>query len=126
GDAKGATFSQVDGDACCQIITQTGEFVEFMQLQFAPGVILGDVIEKYGEPDLIDGDQYSSDQYMVILFYEDVPMLIYVYLPDAETALSEESDVIGVVYLTTDLIEQFAAASPLAEWEGYESFDYYL
>lgn len=126
GDAKGATFSQVDGDACCQIITQTGEFVEFMQLQFAPGVILGDVIEKYGEPNLIDGDQYSSDQYMVILFYEDVPMLIYVYLPDAETALSEESDVIGVIYLTTDLIEQFVAASPLAEWEGYESFDYYL
>ncbi|RMG75650.1 MAG: hypothetical protein D6711_06100 [Chloroflexi bacterium] len=126
GEARGASFTQQDGILCCQIISQTGEFVEFIQLQIAPGVTLGEVIEKYGEPDYVDGEPYSSDQYILILFYEETPMLIYAFAPDSESALDGDSEIIGLVYLTDDLMEQFITTSDLAEWQGYESFDFYV
>jgi protein-disulfide isomerase len=120
------SWGQADGDNCCQMATTDGETVAYLILQTTPDMLLGDVLETYDEPDFLIGEIVDSRQGLMILFFREVPMLVYVFVAGELGELSQGSEVIGVAYLTPRLIEDIISQSELFAWQGYQSFIDYV
>jgi hypothetical protein len=126
GPAKGASWRQVDGEPCCDMFTEDGETVDSMLLRLAPDVKLGEVVEAHGDPTYVVGTEVTADQAVMNLFYTEPPMLIYVFVAGRESgALSENSEVIGALYMTSDTMQQLIEANSLYAWQGYQSYATY-
>jgi hypothetical protein len=121
----GAAWAQVDGDNCCQMFTQDGETVSLLVAQTAPLLTFDEVIEAYGEPQYLIGDAVSSDQALVSMYYTDVPMLVYVFVPGEEAEINETREVVGFAYTTPDLMDLLLQTSDLHEWDGTGTFQSY-
>ena len=123
-----AEFQQIDtGASCCQMFSETGEVVDILFLRTAPDVTVGDLIDAKGEPAYLIGSPFSDDQAIINLIYPDIPMVIYAFVPGTTGELTEDSEIIGVLYLKPSDIETlFETSAPgLQEWEGYQSYQYY-
>lgn len=125
--AKVFGFSDGEGPLCCQILSEDGEIVDSLLLLLAPRMTLGEVIDKYGDPTYLLGDEVTEDQALISLIYPDVPMVIYVFVAgSAEGELTEGSDIIGAIYMTEDDMERIINTNSLYEWDGYASFADYI
>lgn len=123
----GAAWSQTGGELCCQMFsTEDGESVEFLIMQTAPAMRLQAVIDTYGEPAYLIGETVSNDQGMFSLFYDDIPMLVYVFVAGENGTISVESEIIGFAYLTTELMTELLETSQLHAWEGLQSYRDYM
>lgn len=116
-----------DGESCCQMFSsEDGEIVNIIFLQRAPVMVLSEVIEVWGDPDYVVGVEFSADQAIMNLFYVDVPMVLYVFLPGTEEGeLTEDSEIIGTLYITPDDINEILETNNLHVWEGYQSYTAY-
>jgi hypothetical protein len=123
-----AEFQQINTNVpCCQMFSEAGELVDIVFLRVAPNVTLGDLIESKGEPSYLIGTPFSDDQAIMNLIYPDIPMVIYAFVEGTSGALSEDSEIIGILYLkSSDMDTLFETSDPgLQEWEGYQTYQYY-
>jgi hypothetical protein len=112
-------FNYEDGPQCCQIYTEDGESVTQILTLMAPEMTLGQVIDKFGEPEYLSGADVSPTQTMVQLVFPDVPLGLLVFGEGIETGeLSADSDVIGAFYLDPADMELLLNAN-LYYWDGY-------
>lgn len=125
-EAKQASWQQVDGEPCCQMLTQDGQTVSVLFLQVAPDMTLSGVIEQYGEPTYVVGNAFTDDQAIMNLIYPEVPMVLYAFVPGAETgSVSETSEIIGVLYLTASDMDLLTKTTNLHAWDGYGAYKAY-
>lgn len=123
-----AEFQQIDSDIpCCQMFTELGDVVNIIFLRTAPDVTLGDLIESKGEPAYLIGSAFSDDQAIMNLIYPDIPMVIYAFVEGTSGSLTEDSEIIGILFLTPDdMTTLFEQSTPgLQAWEGYDTYQYY-
>lgn len=123
-----AEFQQIDtGVPCCQMFSESGDVVDILFLRTTPDITLGELIEAKGEPAYLIGSPFSDEQAIMNLIYPDIPMVIYAFVPGTTGELTEDSEIIGVLYLKASDIETlFETSEPgLQEWEGYQSYQYY-
>lgn len=127
GPAKQATWGSLEGDFCCQMVTIDGETVAFLWLQVAPDNALGELITALGEPAYMTGARYTRDQAYVSLYFPDHLVNVSVFVAGEEDGvLSENSEIIGVEYLSTDRMNEVLTTTPLHAWEGYQSYREYM
>lgn len=119
-------FSDGDANVCCQVYSRDGEVVDSMLFLLAPQMTLGEVIDKYGEPTYLTGEEVAEGQAIVFLVYPDVPIVLYAYVEGATGDLTETSEIIGALYMTESEIQQIIDASQFYEWEGYQAFADYI
>lgn len=116
-------FQVKDGLPCCQIYsTEDGKTVETILTYLAPDqVTVGQLIEKYGEPDYGIGVEATAEEATVALFYPDVPLVAYAFASGLATGeITPDSEVILAVYLTAAGMNQIIAANNLYAWDGYQ------
>lgn len=123
--ARAAEFQPKGGTVCCQIFTQDGESVSVIFLRVAPQVSLGELIEAQGEPSYLVGSQYSEDQAVMNLIFPEKSLVVYAFVPGTAGALSESSEIVGVLYLTPSDMDLLIKTSSLHTWEGYKSYTDY-
>ncbi len=126
GTAVGAQWAGVDGDACCQMISEDGKTVSVVLLQLAPNNTLGDLIEARGEPVYAIGTPVTDDQAIVSLFYPEDSLIVIAFAAGAASGtLSESSEIVGSYYLTPDRMDLIIKTSSLYAWDGYQPFSAY-
>ncbi|MCU0511839.1 MAG: hypothetical protein MUE40_04630 [Anaerolineae bacterium] len=121
-EARLVNFTTSSGSPCCRVYsTLDGRTVGQILTLLAPGqMTLGDIFDKYGEPQYATGADVTSDQALVSLIYPDVPVIVYVFAAGvAEGALTAASEVIGVIYLQPADIDDIVNNTSLYAWEGY-------
>lgn len=125
GGSQSAQWLSPDGTSCCQMISQTGEAVDVLQVRIQPDVTLGQIIETYGDPTYIEGGRYTSTQTLFTIYYTDLPLVLFVFASGNDVALTESSEVIGLVFVSEDVMGSVVDSAMLHAWEGYESLDTY-
>lgn len=119
-EARLINFTDTDGPQCCRVISEDGESVSAILTLLAPQMTLGEVIEKYGEPDYFTGGDVTPDQTLLSVVFEDVPLVIYVFGAGTENGtISADSEVIGSIYVTSDGMQELVQSTSLYNWEGY-------
>jgi hypothetical protein len=124
-EAIGVQWKQTEGDPCCQMISEDGETVSLLFLQTAPDVTIGEMFESQGEPTYAVGNPVTDDQAVVLLVYPEKQMVVLGFVPGKEGELSEDSEVIGIWYITPENMELFTQTNNLHDWEGYQPFSIY-
>jgi hypothetical protein len=121
-----AEFQQIDSSIqCCQIFSESGDLVDIIFLRLAPTRSVGEVIEAQGEPTYLVGSPFSEGQAIMNLVFIDVPMVVYAFIEGMTGELTEESEIIGVLYLTETDMELLLQTTNLHEWEGYGMYEEY-
>ena len=133
GPEEGETTIQVswqqgpDAPGCCQMVTEDGETIALIFLRTAPNHTVGELIDVHGAPDWLTGQEFSEDQAVISLVYQDVAMIIYVFVAGVEEGtLSATSELIGSLYLAPDSVDLLLQTTELHSWEGYGSYKYYM
>lgn len=123
GIAKLATWGEIEGEPCCEMITSDGETVDFLRLLMAPGVTLGEVIDVHGEPNYLIGSEFTNDQALFTLFFMDLPAIVFAHSAGGvDSELTQDSEIVGVQYITTGDMNSVLADAQLNEWAGYQSY----
>jgi hypothetical protein len=123
---KVAEFQQQGGTSCCQMFTdEAGELVKVLFLRVAPTVSLGELFAAQGEPEYLVGSQYADDQAVVNLIYPEKSLVIYAFVAGTEAALSESSEVVGVLYMTPEDMDLLIKTNSLHAWTGYDTYQAY-
>lgn len=126
-DRVGAAWSKTERDLCCQMFSsEDGQTVELILLQISPQATLNSAIEEFGDPDYLTGNTVSDTQGIVSVIYEDTPMYIYVFVAGAGGEINEDSEIIGFVYLTPELMDELIRTSDLHTWDGYATYRDYM
>jgi hypothetical protein len=126
GEAVGASWQPVEGDLCCNVVSEDGDTVSSIFLQLAPTVTLGQLIAERGDPLYVLGTPGTDDQAVVNLYYPDLSMIVFVFVAGATNGqLNESSEVIGIFLTTEDRIQLGIQLSNLYAWDGYQPFSAY-
>lgn len=126
-DARRLDWTDANGPNCCRLYSQDGETVNAILLLTAPVMELGNVIERYGEPTYVVGEESTPDEALMSLIYPDLPLVIYAFVEGATTGeLTPGSDIIGTIYLAESDMEQLLASTNLYEWAGYDTYANYV
>lgn len=124
---RGFRFSANEEQVCCEILSMDGEVVDRLVLQLAPVMILGEALEKYGDPDYLLGDEVSEDQAYMALIWTDVPMIVFAFVAGAaEGELSPTSEIFNLMYVTKVEMQHLVDCASLYVWEGYLSYADYM
>lgn len=116
-----------EGPLCCQMRTSDGETVESILLLLAPDILLGELIDVIGEPTYLTGDVATDDQALMLLLYPEQSIAIYAFVEGPESGvLSETSEIIGSIYMTDDVMDEFLRLTNLYNWDGYQSYADYV
>lgn len=118
--ARLVDFSVKDGLRCCRVYSIDGQTVSSVLTLLAPQMVLGDVIARYGEPQYFVAEGVTDDQALVSVVFSEVPVILYVFAAGlGEGAISENSEVIGAIYLTIEDMQAVLTSSSLYRWRGY-------
>ena len=123
---NGILFQQGNGEPCCQIASQDDGTVASILLQFAPTMSLGEILNVFGEPDYVSGQPFSEKEAVILLFYTQRNMLLYVVVPGVDGQLEESSPIVSAVYATEELLSQAFGATPFDLWKGYLTYNEYM
>ncbi len=123
--AKVADFQQKGGSACCEVITQDGETVNVIFLRVAPTITLGQLVAAQGTPTYLVGSQYTDDQAVMNLIYPEKSAVVYAFVPGTTGALTESSEVVGILYMMPSDMDLLIKTSSLHAWDGYKSYQDY-
>lgn len=127
-DSSLRAFSFSVGEVqCCQIMSRDGEMIDSMFLQLAPVMALGPALDQHGDPDFLLGGEVSEDQAYMALIWNDVPMVVFVFVAGAaEGALSADSEIINLMYMSESEIQPVMDCAKLYLWEGYQPYADYV
>lgn len=120
------TFQRRDGIPCCLLYSTDGQVVNQMLLQLAPTNTLGQVIDALGEPAYFNGTEVDEAQAAAALFYPDLGLVVYAFVPGTEGELTADSEVFAALYLATDDMAEVIGTSTLQAFDGYKPFNDYL
>ncbi|MDX2137664.1 MAG: hypothetical protein SF123_06180 [Chloroflexota bacterium] len=124
--ARGASFRGVGSEVtCCQIYSSEGSTVDLVALQVAPTTTIGQVIEIWGEPDYALGTPFSDGQAVLNLIYEDVPMVVFVFVAGESGSVTTTSEIVAVWYMAPTEMNTLITNNALHRWEGYDTFSAY-
>jgi len=119
-DARLMNFNAGDGAQCCRIFSEDGETISAILTLLAPQMTLGDIIDKYGEPSYLTGDDVTPDQALVSIVYPDANIVLYVFGAGiTEGELTPASEIIGAIYLSAEEMEELLFTTSLYDWEGF-------
>lgn len=119
---KVALWSSEAGSECCNAGSMTGENLDYIQLLIASDVTVGELIETYGEPDLIRATPLSFDYSAVTLIWSELPFVAIAEVEgDLDALISADNQVFQLIYLTDDVITIFAERPDVIPWQGYVS-----
>ncbi|MFW5748773.1 MAG: DsbA family protein [Chloroflexota bacterium] len=121
-----AVWDTEAGEPCCQLISTDGTTVSYVQLLTAPNNTIGGLIETRGEPPYVDGSPITDSQAVFNLYYPDLNTIVFVFAPGVDAELTDDSQIVGVVYLAPDLMAEIVGSTPLHEWDGYQTLATYL
>lgn len=122
----GMSTSILFGEApCCQLFSQDNEQVTILQANTAPLMTLGAVIERYGEPDLIEGVVFTRQQIIHNLYFVELNMGVFAFTDGVDSPLSEDSPIVGWVFVEPVIYQQVLSGTALAEWNGYQALSDY-
>lgn len=125
-DLRAFSFS-VGEVQCCQIMSRDGDVIDSMFLQLAPVMALGPALEQHGEPDFLLGGEVSEEQAYMALIWNDVPMVLFVFVAGAaEGELSADSEIINLMYMSESEIQPVMDCAELYVWEGYQAYADYV
>ena len=121
-----AEFQQINtGAPCCQTFSETGEVVDIIFLRVAPIMSLGKVIEVLGEPTYLVGSPFDDGQAIMNLIFPDIPLVVYAFVGGTTGELTDESEIIGVLYLKESDLDTLMETTNLHMWEGYGTYESY-
>jgi hypothetical protein len=113
-------FAYQDGPVCCRVYTATQEVLSSVYLLLNPQTTVGDVIERYGEPQYITAQAKTPDQSIVALVYSELSFVVYVFAENlSENQINEDSQIIGVAYHAPSEMETVLQTQTLFAWIGY-------
>jgi lysophospholipase L1-like esterase len=109
---------------CCRVFSSLdGKTVDQILIFLAPDqIVLGQVIEKYGDPVYVGHGEVNADQTLVSLIYPSIPLYAYVVAPGMkEGALTQDSQIVGFFYLRPEDMEDMlnTRSSEMHTWQGY-------
>lgn len=121
-------FSTGEGtNICCQVLSEEGEVIDSMLFFLAPEMTIGDIIEKYGEPTYVIGEEVvEGEQAILFLVFPDVPIVLYAFVAGATGELTDSSQIVGVLYMTDAAMERLINGNSFYNWEGYQGFSDYV
>ena len=123
---SGLLFAQGDGEPCCQIASDDRGVVSTILLQFAPEISLGDALAAHGEPRFVSGQPFTESEAVIMLYYPERGMALYVVVPGIDGQLAPESPVVSAVFATRELLMAAFGATPFDHWKGYLSYSAYM
>lgn len=124
--AVGALWKMIDGEDCCQMVSEDGETVSFIVLQLSPNHTLGELIEARGEPAYVIGSPGVEDQALINILYPDSGLIVGVFVAGEQAgSLSASSEIVVAYLLTPDRMDLIVNTSNLYGWKGYGSFNIY-
>lgn len=128
GPARIANFNAVgSNNQCCRLYSDNGQVVTAILTLLAPQMRLGAVIDTYGEPTYLIGNDVSPDQTLLSLIFPDVPLVTYVFGEgSAEGDITPNNEIIGAIYLSDIEMENLIMTTYLYEWTGYAPINRYL
>jgi hypothetical protein len=114
-------------EICCQMRSDDGEIVSLIFLRTAPGMTLEQLLEAYGPPTYLTGQEFTEDQAIASLVYPEQLMVVYIFVEGvAAGEVKPGSEIIGALYMLESEMELLAQTTELHEWEGYQLFSAYL
>jgi hypothetical protein len=117
--ARGASFRNVGGEVtCCQIYTSQGNTVDLVALQLAPTITIGQVIEIWGEPTYALGTPFSDGQAVLNLIYDEIPMVVFVFVAGETGSVTTTSEIVAVWYMAPGEMNTLITNNALHRWEG--------
>lgn len=122
GEVRFVTFGETP---CCQIVSEQDNIVTIMQINTAPLMQIGEVLERYGEPVYVDGAPFTSRQIIFNFYFPDYSFVAFVFAESMDEVPTDESIIIGAVYLEPSVFEDILQASSLYAWDGYLSLNDY-
>lgn len=125
GPAVGAQWGKVDGDACCQMVSENGETVSFISLSFAPDMMVSEVLAAQGDPTYALGTTVTDDQAIIYLFYPEKSLIVVAFVAGADAELTASSEIIGGLYATPEQMDLTIKTSKLHNWNGYAPYSEY-
>jgi len=113
-------FAYQNGPVCCRVYSRTQETLSSVYLLLRPQIRLGEVVERYGEPQLITAQEETPDQSYLALVYSDSSFVVYVFADSLSAGeLDEDSQVIGVAYHAQSEMEMLLQSQTFFSWIGY-------
>ncbi|MCY3834023.1 MAG: thioredoxin domain-containing protein [Chloroflexi bacterium] len=119
-------FGMIDGPACCQVSADESQIVTAIILQFAPGITLGDAIDKHGEPLFFRGQPYTEEEAILWFWYPALHTMIQVIVPGLDGALQAESPLVAAYYLANIVMTEASQAEAFKPWRGYIAYAEYV
>ena len=124
--ARSFTFGEAEKPACCQVVARDGETVSSFLLQTAPVMTFGSVYDEFGEPNYVAAEQVNDEQGYVALIYNEVPLIIYAFVPKpAEGQVSVTNPIIGAMYLRAEEADELLTCASMYQWRGFTAFSVY-
>lgn len=120
-----AEFQGVGGSPCCQMFSENGRVVSLIFLRLAPEVTVGEVIDAQGEPAYAIGSEFAEDQAIINLLFPELQTVVYAFTAGVNADLTEDSEIVGVLYMQPHDMEQLIQTSNLHAWEGFGSYQMY-
>lgn len=113
-------FGYQDGPQCCRIYSRDGEVLSSLLLLLAPQNSVGEVIERYGEPEYFTGQDLTVDQTFISLVYPQRSMVVYAFgAGSASGTLSADNQIIGLSYMSADEMSLLLSTTSLYAWNGF-------
>ena len=118
-------FGNVNGPPCCQISADETQVVSAIILQFAPGMTVGQALEKHGEPLFFRGQPFTDTEAILWFYYPEQFTMIQVIVPGVEGNLDADSPLVAAYYLTELDMSDALEAGTFTPWKGYLSYREY-
>lgn len=125
-DDRAIIFAEIDGDPCCQIISDDNGLIRSILLQLKPQMQFGDVIARHGEPTYVLGQPFSDSEAMLIHIYPERAMILYVMVAGPDALLLESSPIVATMYIAGEQMNQLVASTSLDHWKGFLTFGEYV
>jgi hypothetical protein len=120
-----AEFQRAGGTACCQMFSEDGELVSLVFLRLAPEVTTAELLDAQGDPSYAIGSEFSEDQAIINLLYPSLNTVVYAFVAGTSAELTEDSELIGVLYMQQKDMDLLLQTSNLHAWQGFGPYQMY-
>jgi hypothetical protein len=111
---------------CCRILGDAQDQpVSYIFLALAPGIIVDDVINRYGDPDYVTTFEFTDTEFVVQLVYTEVPMVVSALVRSDGPSLLANSPIVAVLYMDSTEMALILDTTELRAWAGYQAYDAY-
>jgi hypothetical protein len=119
-------WSTAGNQPCCQLVANPDtNIVESIFINVAPSMNLGQVIEKYGEPEYVFPADYSNEEVILGLLYPEAGHVTFVVPGNADSSIDANDPVVLVLYQAEESFTRQLELSALQGWNGFQTYQTY-